>query len=252
MPDGKTIFSPKVENYVRYRPDYPQAFLTYLKEFAGFSSESVVADIGSGTGILSRALAPLVKRVYAVEPNPDMREASRNSHPGGRIMETDGSAEATALPAQSVNFITAGQSFHWFDADRARAEFRRILRPGGRVVLVWNVRDSGTSPFLAAYNAFLTPYADGFVRAKNSDPRVYEEMADRFFPEGYDRNVWPHEQQLNAAGFIGRSLSSSFAPLPGSDGYEPFVKGLRDLFAHYQQNGRLCFPYRTTCYCGRL
>jgi ubiquinone/menaquinone biosynthesis C-methylase UbiE len=132
MPDPTQRFSSRVENYVKYRPGYPPAILDLLRDKCGLTSASTVADIGSGTGILTGLLLKSGARVFGVEPNPDMRAAGERLLAGqANFTSLAGTAEATTLPAQSVGIITAGQAFHWFDREPTRREFQRILQPGG-------------------------------------------------------------------------------------------------------------------------
>src|SRR5208282_2924056 len=119
---------------IRYRPGYPPALLDLLREECGLHSDHVVGDIGSGTGFLSELFLKNGNRVYGVEPNAEMRaggEEYLSSY--ANFTSVDGSAEATTLPASSVDFVAAGQAFHWFDPQAARREFLRILKPGGWV-----------------------------------------------------------------------------------------------------------------------
>lgn len=156
---------------------------------------SVVADIGSGTGKLSELFLRNGNPVYGVEPNPEMRAAGENllsSYPG--FVSVSGSAEATMLPDQSADFITAGQAFHWFDQKQARREFERILKPDSFVVLVWNERLADT-PFLEAYEMLTQTYAMDYhdVTQKN----IGDEKIDSFFAPGVCRltrfqNTQPH------------------------------------------------------------
>ncbi len=128
--DAKTRFSSRVENYVRYRPAYPGGVLQCLERECGLTPAWRVADIGSGTGISSKLFLDYGCTVFAVEPNPDMRRAAERllgSVPG--FHSEDGSAEATGIPAGSVDLAIAAQAFHWFDPAGAREEFQRIVRP---------------------------------------------------------------------------------------------------------------------------
>ena len=159
MPKPTERFSDRVDAYVKYRPDYPRAVLELLQTECGLTPRSAVADIGSGTGKLSELFLRNGNSVYGVEPNPEMRLAGENllsSYPG--FVSVAGSAEATTLPDQSADFITAGQAFHWFDQKLARQGFERILKPDGLVVLVWNERLTDTS-FLEAYEMLTQTYA---------------------------------------------------------------------------------------------
>ena len=157
MNDPTRRFSDRVDNYVRYRPSYPTAVLETLRSECDLSVATVVADIGSGTGILTRLFLENGNRVYGVEPNAEMRGAAEKllrDFPG--FESVAGTAEETGLAANSIDLVVAAQAFHWFDPDRAGMEFQRILRPGGWVALVWNERLVGASPFLREYEELLS------------------------------------------------------------------------------------------------
>ncbi|MDP8950409.1 MAG: class I SAM-dependent methyltransferase [Actinomycetota bacterium] len=157
--DPTQRFTNRVDHYVKYRPSYPRAALDLLKTECGLTSASLVADVGSGTGILSELFLENGNRVFGIEPNERMRETGERRlgrHP--RFTSVAGTAEATTLDGDSVDFVVAGQAFHWFDPERARAEFSRILKPGGWVALVWNLRRKDATPFLAAYERLLEVY----------------------------------------------------------------------------------------------
>src|SRR5258706_9853328 len=147
-----TRFSDRVQDYVRWRPGYPPAVLEALRSDLGLRPAHVVADIGSGTGLLSRLLVENGNVVYGVEPNRAMAAvAEADLGPSRRFHSVDGRAEATGLGAGSVDLVTAGQAFHWFKVPESRAEFLRILRPGGGVALVWNLPRVDSTPFLREY-----------------------------------------------------------------------------------------------------
>ena len=154
--DSTQRFSDRVENYIRYRPSYPAQVLETLRSECGLSASSTVADIASGTGIFSRLLLEDGNRVYGVEPNREMRQAAERLLADFRgFMSIAGTAEATTLPDQSVEFATAAQAAHWFDLPKARKEFARILKPQGWAVLIWNERCTDTTPFLREYEELL-------------------------------------------------------------------------------------------------
>jgi len=158
--DPKNRFTGRVEDYVRSRPGYPSALVGDLVQEGRLAEVDVVADIGSGTGILSALFLDAGCQVRAVEPNLAMRSAGERELGGRSGLESiDGSAEATTLDADSVDWIVAGQAFHWFHPERAGAEFRRVLRPGGEVLIVWNDRKLTATPFLAGYEALLQEFA---------------------------------------------------------------------------------------------
>src|SRR5688572_11145173 len=154
--DSATRFSNRVDDYIKYRPGYPGAIVDFLTAACGLTPAAVIADVGSGTGILSELFLKQGNRVFGVEPNQEMREAAERILAGyPSFTSVAGSAEATSLPAQSVDYITAAQAFHWFERERARAEFERILKPGGWVLLLWNERRTDTTAFLRDYEELL-------------------------------------------------------------------------------------------------
>ncbi|HEX8686675.1 MAG TPA: class I SAM-dependent methyltransferase, partial [Pyrinomonadaceae bacterium] len=161
--DPTTRFSSRVADYVKYRPGYPAEVLRLLEAECGLTAESVVADVGSGTGLLSELFLKNGNRVYGVEPNAEMREAGERLLAAyANFVSVDGRAEATTLEDGSVDFVTAGQAFHWFDPAGARREFARILRPGGWVVLAWNDRRTAGTPFLEGYERLLLEYGTDY------------------------------------------------------------------------------------------
>jgi SAM-dependent methyltransferase len=249
-PDPTKRFSSRVEDYIRYRPSYPPAVIDWLAAERGLTGQSCVADIGSGTGMLCRLFLVFGCDVFAVEPNGDMRAgAERQLAAAPNFHSVDGRAEATTLPDASVDFVTAGQSFHWFAAAAARNEFRRILRPGW-VVLIWNER-------LVA-PGFLTEYEDLLQRLSTDHGRVDHRRIDsaeitRFFGhESWRAASFPNQQDFNRDGIRGRLLSSSYAPLPGTVNYAPMMEELEAIFAKYQKEGQVKLIYETKMYVGRL
>ena len=141
MNDNTKRFSNRVDNYVKYRPSYPKEIISFLENAIQFKNDFVVADIGSGTGILSKMFLDNGNTVYAVEPNTAMRNKAEELLKNYPLFKSiDGTAEQTTLQNSSIDIITAAQAFHWFDAEKTKAEFRRILKPGGYCCLIWNER----------------------------------------------------------------------------------------------------------------
>jgi ubiquinone/menaquinone biosynthesis C-methylase UbiE len=248
--DSKVRFSDRVDDYVRFRPGYPDALLEMLARACGLQHGTVVADIGSGTGILSRQLLSAGARVVAVEPNAAMRAAAERAlggEPG--FTSVDGSAEATGLEPGSVDLVTAAQAFHWFDVPRARVEMRRVLRPAGWVALVWNVRTS--TPFNDAYEQMLEDLAPDYPAVRARD-RVSREAVDAFFaPDGARTESFPNAQQLDEPGLRGRLQSSSYAPKPGQPTHAAISRRLDEIFATHAQQGRVEITYEAVVYWGR-
>jgi SAM-dependent methyltransferase len=241
-------FSSRVEHYVKYRPSYPTAVLTCLQEDYGLTDTAVIADIGSGTGLLTRLFLDNGNPVFGVEPNAEMRAAGEEflkAYP--QFTSINGTAEATTLPANSVNFVVAGQAAHWFDPAPTRAEWQRILRPGGHMALVWNTRHVDGSPFMQAYERILV----GFARDDTGRPRReggHERGPEQIMGERFQLRAFVNGQQFDYAGLKGRTLSSSMMPLAGHPQYEPMLAALRELFAEYAQDGRVAVLYTTELY----
>src|SRR5436190_2253664 len=177
-------FSNRVANYAKYRADYPREIVGYLKEQNALTDDSVVADIGCGTGLSAKMFLENGNQVYGVEPNEPMRAAAVDYlSKFDSFFPIDGTSENSTLDDSSVDLVVAAQAFHWFEPDATRNEFKRILKPGGHVALIWNERQLDTTPFLVEYEAFLLKYATDYskVRHENVDgPRL-----QNFFQQPY-------------------------------------------------------------------
>lgn len=245
-------FSNRVDTYVRARPSYPPEALDLLVERCGLGPQAVVADVGSGTGILTRLLLERGAHVFAVEPNAAMRaaaEAALSSEAGFKSVAA--TAEATTLPDHSVDLITAGQAFHWFDPAPTRREFARILRPDGWVALVWNDRRTSGAPFLEAYEHLLQTYGTDYARVNHR--RITPDDLQRFFGAApLQRASFPSRQQLDLAGLKARLVSSSYTPAPGQPGHDEMLETLAALFQAHQSAGLVQFDYDTLVFFGQL
>jgi ubiquinone/menaquinone biosynthesis C-methylase UbiE len=229
-------FTGRVDNYVRYRPQYPPQVINALRHDCGLRPEHTIADIASGTGIFTRLLLENGNRVFAVEPNAEMRAASahlQESFP--RLALVVGTAEATTLPAASVDFITVAQAAHWLEPEQARAEFERILKPHGWCVLLWNERRITGTPFLDDYEQLLHKYC---VEYKDKRHGQTAPIAQAFFAGvPYQQRVFDYQQESDFAGLAGRLLSSSYCPLQDDPAHAPMMQALERLFhAHARQN----------------
>ena len=245
-------FSSRVENYVKYRPGYPREVTRLLEEECGLTPSSVIADVGSGTGILSEMFLQKGNTVYGVEPNREMRlagERQLNTYPN--FKSVDGAAEATTLAGGSVDFVTAGQAFHWFERERARSEFQRILRPGGWTVLIWNERKTYTTPFLIAYEKMLVDYGTDYETVNHTliDDAV---VAEFFSPGSFVLKVLKNRQGFDFESLKGRLLSSSYTPEEGHPNYVPMLRELGRIFQANAQSGEVSFDYETKLYYGQL
>jgi SAM-dependent methyltransferase len=250
--DAKQRFSNRVADYVRYRPGYPAEILPLLRTWTNFRAEHVVADIGSGTGLLSKLFLDFGNRVLGIEPNAEMRAAGEeflSSYPNFKSVA--GSAEATTLPSDSVDFVAAGQAFHWFQMPAARDEFRRILKSGGRVLVIWNERLLDETAFLREYEALLNRFGTDYAKVSESYPRA-EQMLEFFAPNEFTSHSLPNFQEFDFDGLSGRLRSSSYAPPPGHPQFAPMMKELRKLFHTHHQKGVVRMEYRTHVYAGKV
>jgi SAM-dependent methyltransferase len=249
--DSKQRFSNRVADYVRYRPGYPSEVLPLLRTECGLRPGHVIADIGSGTGFLSELFLKNGNRVYGIEPNEAMRQAGEEylaSYDGFSSIE--GSAEATTLNDAGVDFVTAGQAFHWFEPNAARNEFRRILKPAGWVVVIWNERRMDT-PFAQAYESLLVTFGTDYTLVREAYPETHAIKA--FFGAGtFSQRTLPNEQVFDWEGLAGRLRSSSYAPAEGHAKYAPMMVALQELFRANQQDARVRMEYFTQIYFGRL
>lgn len=250
-PNATSRFSDRVENYVRYRPGYPAEALQALREECGLKPEHVIADIASGTGIWTRLLLENGNHVFAVEPNAEMREAGEGLLADfSRFTSVEGTAEATSLPDASVDFVTAAQAAHWFDRERARREFARLLKPGGWLVLLWNERVVDGTAFLREYEDLLLKFGTDYKDVRHE--RTTEAVNEFFDPEPYRERVFAMRQEFDYAGLEGRLLSSSYAPGPEHSQHRPMLGELRRLFDKYAGNGKVGVDYKTRVYFGRV
>jgi len=251
-PNPQERFSNRAEDYARYRPGYPREILGMLRTWCSLRPEHTIADIGSGTGLLSKLFLDNGNRVLGVEPNPEMRaagEAFLRFYKG--FTSVNGSAEATTLPPESVDFVTAGQAFHWFKPDRARREFQRILRMHGRAIIIWNERLVEETEFLQEYEALLREFGTDYSRVNESYPRA-EQMLAFFGPNEFTSHTLPNAQEFDFEGLSGRLRSSSYVPAPGHAQFGPMMEELNRIFDAHQRNGRVHMEYRTRIYTGKL
>ena len=213
----------------------------------GLTSDSIIADIGCGTGISSRPFLENGNPVLGVEPNAAMRAAGVEylaAFPN--FTPVDGASDDTTLRDASVDFVIAAQAFHWFDAEKTRPEFKRILKPGGHIILIWNERQLDTTPFLIEYEAFLLKYADDYTNVRHENIHATE-LSD-FFHNDYGSATFPNKQVFDFEGLKGRMLSASYMPDESHPQFNTVMEELRLLFAKHSENGKIEVFYDTKLY----
>ncbi len=237
-------FSNRVENYIKYRPGYPSEVLDLFRSVMGLRESSVIADIGSGTGISSRLFLENGNVVYGVEPNAAMRNAAEKLLQSfSNFKSVDGSAENTMLPDGSVDLVVAAQAFHWFENDSTRNEFDRILRDGGYIVLIWNERQLDTTAFLREYERFLLTFAKDYEKVRHEN--VTKENIEKLFQRPFTERVFANTQEFDFEGLKGRMLSASYMPAETDHAAEPMIAELRQLFAKHAENDKIKVLYDT-------
>ena len=255
--DALDRFSNRVENYIKFRPDYPVEIILFLKEQGILTKESVIADIGSGTGISSELFLKEGNVVYGVEPNREMRGAAQKLLAGYKnFCSINGTAENTTLPTDDIDLIICGQAFHWFEKEKCKTEFKRILKTEarlpdrqGNVVLMWNDRRTDTTPFLQAYEDFIKMFATDYLQVnhKNIDEKIFND----FFDGDYKMKSFLNFQHFDFEGLKGRILSSSYMPSEEHKDFDFMMSVLKKIFNRFQENGKVTIEYDTKIYYGR-
>ena len=244
--DPKKRFSSRVENYIKYRPNYPVKIIEFLKEKKILTKDTVIADIGSGTGILSKIFLENSNQVYGIEPNKDMREAAEKFlQEYSNFTSLEGSAESTGLKESSINLITAGQAFHWFDVEEAKREFKKILKPNGNVVIIWNNRTKKGAEFNSSYENFISKYGTDYKEVRKREGSI-----NRLYR--YHKQSFYNFQDFDLSSLKGRVLSSSYIPLADNPIFPKMIIELEELFEKHQQNGIIRIEYNTEVYYGQL
>lgn len=250
--DSTERFSNRVDDYVRYRPDYPSELIDWLRREHGVKADWRVADIGSGTGISTRYFLDAGHPVIAVEPNAAMRTACEQwlgDKP--KFRSVDGKAEATTLDDASVDLISAAQAFHWFDPAAVKAEWARVLQPNGLAAVYWNTRRLEGSDFLEGYEQLLLEYGSDYtsVAERYADDATMQD----WFGDGFRGMAsFAHGQLLDYKALRGRLMSSSYAPRRGDPQHEPMLEALQELFAICEDDGVISFDYDTRIFVDHL
>jgi SAM-dependent methyltransferase len=253
MTDSISRFTRTVENYVKYRPSYPFAIVEFLQQACQLTNTAVIADVASGTGFLAEIFLKNGNPVIGIEPNADMRAAGQHflrNYP--RFTSVSATAEATTLESHSVDMITAGQAFHWFDPEKSRQEFARILKPDGWVILAWNIARNKT-PFMAAYEKIWLNYLAPPATSIETDRQAIEAKLQRWYAPGIlNFESFDNSQVVDYAGLRGRVLSSSYSPAPEHPRYTSMLTELETIFHTHQAQGKVTIEYECRVCHGQL
>lgn len=245
-------FTGRVESYRRYRPRYPAAIVDLLRRECGLSQDANVVDVAAGTGLLTEIFLAAGHPVTAVEPNAEMRAACselERSYPKLRVVE--GTAEETGLPARSADLITVAQAMHWFDLERTRAEFARVLKPEGCCAVIYNNRHPDSDAFHRAYERFMLEFGVDYESVKKQ--HVGRKRLVQFFaPAEMKCSTFTNAQSLDRDGFEGRILSSSYIPRPDHERFGEMKVALSKLFDEYQADGAVTIAYECVVCYGQL
>lgn len=222
-----------------------------LKTECGLTSDSLIADIGSGTGFMSELFLKNGNPVFGVEPNAEMRSAGERllaKYP--KFLSVNATAEATTLAKNSIDVIVAGQAFHWFDDAKAKLEFKRVVKPDGWVVLVWNGFLVETSALVRGYQELLIEYGTDYKEVNREIEDC--DIAAFFSPRPFRQARFPFKQVFDFEGLKGRLLSASYAPEPTDPRFNQMISDLNQVFLANEENGRVDFDYETLVYYGQL
>jgi ubiquinone/menaquinone biosynthesis C-methylase UbiE len=247
--NGIQRFSNRVENYIKYRPSYPSEIISFLKHEINLSSDQIIADIGSGTGISSVNFLKNNNKVIGIEPNSEMRKASEiylNAY--DNFISIDGKSDNTSLQNSSIDIIIAGQAFHWFNIETTKIEFKRILKNDGYIILIWNEKDF-SKPFMSDYEKFIKKFGTDYDKVKQEN--IDKEILDGFYTNGYKVKEFYNNQIFDFDGVKGRLFSSSYIPLEDNK-INLMTNELKELFDKYKNNEKINFEYITKLYYGKL
>ncbi|MEE1013816.1 MAG: class I SAM-dependent methyltransferase [Clostridia bacterium] len=240
-------FDGKGEIYAKARPKYATELFEYMKSELNIPQGSVFADIGSGTGIFTEQLLEKGYRVYAVEPNEDMRkQAEAKLSNNNFFVSVNGTDSNTNIADNSVDYISIAQAFHWFDADAFRKECNRILKPNGKIMIVYNSRDidaactKALAELRSEYNSEFHGFSNG----------ISDEKCKAFFNGNCDVFRMDNSQSYDKQGYVNRVLSSSYSLCEGDEKYEEYLKEINQIFDKYSVDGLLTVPTYTVAYIG--
>jgi SAM-dependent methyltransferase len=247
-PTGR--FTGLAETYARFRPSYPAHGIDFIMSRCGLGKDSLLVDVGCGTGIASRLFASRGVTVIGIEPNIEMRctaVATREAEAAEpTVTYREGRAEATGLSSVSADAVLSAQAFHWFEPDATLSEFHRVLKPAGWVILMWNERDE-RDPATAAFGSVIHTASDAATIEGPRQTRAGNVLRTSRLFRLAEQVTFNNQQSLDEEGLLGRAFSVSYAPREAGE-REEWADRLRLVFHQYQQDGRVELRYRTSIY----
>jgi ubiquinone/menaquinone biosynthesis C-methylase UbiE len=252
LPNPPERFTGRVESYRRYRPRYPAAVVDLLRDECGLRQDAAVVDVAAGPGLLAEIFLAAGFAVTAIEPNAEMRAACSalvRSYPRLRVIE--GTAEETRLPDHAADLITVAQAMHWFHLEQTRAEFVRILKPGGSCAVIYNSRRMDGDAFHEAYEQFLLKFGVDYESVKKQHVG-HDRLTQFFAPAEMKCATFANSQALDREGFEGRLISSSYIPRPGHERFSEMRQEMTRLFDENQSGGLVTIAYECEVCYGRL
>jgi len=253
MENNVDKFADKAENYDKYRLNYSNEILKCFYDY-NFDKNSIIVDIGSGTGKLAKIFLENGNIVYAVEPNDNMRNMAISSLNGFQnFISINGSSEKTTLQENTIDFIVVGQAFHWFDPPKALEEFKSLLKNNGVLALIWYNRKTN-SIFMNEYEEFLIKYFPKYNEKNHRDIRgnISDEKIKKYFVKDYRKIILENKRELNFNELFGGFLSASYSPKEETKEYYESKNILEILFNKYNINNKVDFEYETIIYIGRI
>ena len=249
--DNTERFTGLAGAYDAGRPTYAKALVDYLYKKGGLTPTETIADIGCGTGKWSAQFLAQGNRIYGVEPNDDMRQKATSlcaAYTNFHVVK--GTADATTLGDNAIDWVMAAQAFHWFDPVAFRRECQRILRPTGKAALIWNIRDQSApvhQDSYAIYQAYCPTFKGFHNGLMHDDSRI-----QTFFGGSYDYVSFANPLYYTVDTFLQRHLSNSYSLRPGDAHYDEFIKALRHLFTKHAIDDTVTMPCQTVAYIGSI
>lgn len=245
----KNEFYNRANEYAIGRPTYPEEILKRLKEL-GIGRNSTIADVGAGTGLLTRMLSEIGCRILAVEPNIEMlSECKKYCSTITSIEYINEPAESTGIKEHSLDLIIIAQAFHWFDKELSKVEFKRILKEKGYVIFLWNDMQIDNE-FANEYINIIRKYKIKTTAAiTNFDP---DKEKYNFLGQSFEKIYYNNSQFLTIDGIIGNATSLSYTPSKLDSNYNQFVQELKKLFLKYQVDGKVIINYKTEMCIGQF